>query len=142
MKTIVHVVCPRCGAVNRADTGRPGAACGKCSAALLPGQPLALDGDSFSRVVERSGLPVVVDFWADWCGPCRSMAPHFAEAARILAAEAVLGKVDTQAEPGLAARFGIQSIPTLVAFRDGAEIGRLSGARDARSLAAWVRSLR
>ncbi len=142
MNMTVHVVCPRCGAVNRADPGRPGATCGKCSAALLPGQPLALDGDSFARLVQRSGLPVVVDFWADWCGPCRSMAPHFAEAARMLASEAVLGKVDTQAQPGLAAQFGIQSIPTLVAFRDGAEIGRLSGARDARSLAAWVRSLR
>jgi len=142
MTNTMHVVCPRCGAVNRAEPGRPGAACGKCLTTLLAGEPVALDGDSFGRMVLRSDLPVVVDFWAPWCGPCRSMAPQFAEAARQLASEAVLAKVDTQAEPGLAAQFGIQSIPTLVAFRNGKEIHRLSGARDARSLTAWVRSLR
>jgi thioredoxin 2 len=141
MSETIHVVCPQCGAVNRAAPGRPDAACGKCSAELLPGKPVTLDRNIFARVVQRSGLPVVVDFWAGWCGPCRSMAPQFAEAARLLAAEAVLAKVDTEAEPGLAARFGIQSIPTVVAFRGGAEAGRLSGARDASSLAAWVRSL-
>ena len=141
MSNAVHVVCPGCGAVNRADPARPGAACGRCAAPLLPGAPVALDRAGFDRMVQRSGLPVVVDFWAPWCGPCRTMAPQFAEAARVLAAEAVLAKVDTQAEPDLAARLGIQAIPTVVAFRGGAEVGRLSGARDARSLAAWVRGL-
>ena len=141
MSENIHIVCPSCGAVNRADPCRPGASCGKCSAALLPGKPVELDGASFGRMVQRSGLPVVVDFWAGWCGPCRSMAPQFAEAARTLAGQAVLGKVDTEAQPDLAAQFGIQSIPTLVAFRNGAEVSRLPGARDAGSIAAWVRSL-
>jgi thioredoxin 2 len=136
------VVCPSCAGVNRVPAARlgEGPKCGTCRSALFTGHSVALTAATFDAHVGRGGLPVIVDFWAPWCGPCRSMAPAFERAAAELEPRVRLAKVDTEAEPGLGARFGIRSIPTLVAFRGGREVARQSGALDAASLVAWVRS--
>jgi thioredoxin 2 len=143
MSSPVHVVCPRCHRTNRLPAGRPAGAarCGSCREPLFSGHPVELTGESFDRHLAVEGLPLVVDFWAPWCGPCRMMAPAFVEAAARLEPRARLAKVDTQAEPGLAERFGIHAIPTLVAFRGGAEVARQSGALDLPRLLAWVEPL-
>ena len=134
------VVCPRCSAANRLDAGRTHdePVCGKCGTALLDGKPIAIDDARFERFVTRNELPVVVDFWAAWCGPCRAMAPQFERAARELKGRARLVKVNTEEAAGLASRMGIRAIPTIALFRDGAEVKRVSGALDAGSLVRWA----
>ncbi|MBS0458569.1 MAG: thioredoxin TrxC, partial [Proteobacteria bacterium] len=124
------IACPACNGLNRVPDARLAEApkCGKCGAALFTGHPLALDDAGFHAHVERAGLPVLVDFWAPWCGPCRIMAPQFEAAARQLEPRLRLTKVDTEAQPALGSRFGIRSIPTLVLFRLGHELARQSGA--------------
>jgi thioredoxin 2 len=135
------VVCPRCSAANRLDAvrARDEPVCGKCGSALLDGKPVAIDDARFDRFVTRNELPVVVDFWAAWCGPCRAMAPQFEEAARELRGEAILAKVDSDASPRTSSRFAIRSIPTLVLFRAGKEIKRQPGAVQAAQIVAWAR---
>jgi thioredoxin 2 len=141
MSEVVHVVCPHCDAVNRVPRERlaSGAKCGKCHSALFVGTPVALDERRFATHLSRSDLPLVVDFWAPWCAPCRMMAPVFEEAARSLEPSARLVKVNTEEAQGLAMRFGIRSIPTLAVFRGGQEVGRTAGAMDLARLSAWVR---
>ena len=136
----VHVACPACLKANRvpADRVGDGPKCGGCGTPLLDGKPVALDEASFDAFVGRTDLPVVVDFWAPWCAPCRVMAPAFEAASADLATRARFAKLNTEDAPGLAARFGIRSIPTLALFREGREVDRISGAMDARSLARWV----
>ena len=143
MTEALHLVCPRCTAVNRLPAERLGEApaCGRCKAPLFSAQPLEVDGPTFERHLGRSDLPLVVDFWAPWCGPCRTMAPAFAAAAAQLEPQARLLKVNTEVEPGLAARYAIRSIPTVAVFRGGLEVARQAGAVDAARLVRWVRSV-
>jgi thioredoxin 2 len=141
MSDIAHVVCPHCGAANRVPRDRlgDGPTCGKCKRPIFDGHPVELDAAGFQRQVSASDLPVVVDFWAPWCGPCRMMAPHFEQAARELEPHVRLAKLNTEEEQSVAARLGIRSIPTLILFKDGREVARQSGAMDAGGLVRWVR---
>ena len=138
----VHVPCPHCGATNRVPAPRLGddPVCGRCGAELLGGKPVELTDENFERVVEQSPVPVLVDFWAAWCGPCRTMAPQFAQAASQLKGRALLVKVNSDDNPRTAARFAIRSIPTLVKLHGGREVERLSGAMPAAQVVAWALS--
>ena len=137
----LHIVCPHCDAVNRLPPARlrelP--TCGKCQKDLFTGQPVDLASARFLKHIERSDIPVLVDFWAPWCGPCRSMAPFYAQAAKTLEPAFRVVKVNTEASPDLGARFNIRSIPTLALFRHGVEVARQPGATDANGIIAWAR---
>ncbi|MES9870526.1 MAG: thioredoxin TrxC [Sedimenticola sp.] len=141
MSESMHIVCPHCDGINRVPQDRldAGPKCGKCSTPLFNGQPLALGEPRFARHILKSELPVLVDFWAPWCGPCKMMAPAFEEAARRLEPNLRLVKVNTEENQTIAAQFGIRSIPTLALFRQGREVARVSGAMDAGGLVSWVR---
>ena len=136
----MHVACRDCGAVNRIRAARLGddPVCGRCGQALLDGQPVELSDANFDQVVERSDLPVVVDFWAPWCGPCRQMAPQFEQAAGTLKGRALLVKVNSDDNPRTASRFGIRSIPTLVKLQHGREVARVAGARPAGQIVQFA----
>lgn len=142
MSAPIHVVCPQCDAVNRLSAERLADApvCGKCAQALFAGRPLDVDSARFAKHVSRNDIPVLVDFWAEWCGPCKMMAPHFAQAAKQLEPAVRLLKVDTERSQDLSAQYGIRSIPTLALFRGGREVARQAGAMDAGRLVAWVQS--
>jgi thioredoxin 2 len=143
MSAALHVVCGRCGAVNRVPAQRleQSPNCGRCKSALLDGAAVELTGESFDRFIERNDLPVVVDFWADWCAPCKMMAPVFAQAAREQRTRLRMAKLDTEAQGEIAQRYAIRSIPTLVAFKGGRELDRVSGALDPARLRAWLSAI-
>lgn len=136
----VLVACPQCHSVVRTPASRLGEhpKCPKCKAELLDGHAVTLDEASFATHVGRGSVPVLVDFWAPWCGPCRMMAPVLDRTAQERATTLRVGKVNTDEQPELAGRFNIRSIPTLILFNEGREIGRQSGAADATSLGRWL----
>lgn len=138
----LRVVCPGCDTPNRVPSKRlgDGPKCAKCHERLFVGLPVALTARNFQKHISRSDIPVVIDFWATWCGPCKTMAPAFEQAAQLLEPQVRLAKIDTEQAPTISTQFQIRSIPTLIFFRDGRELARQSGAMGASDTVRWIES--
>ncbi len=142
MSESMHIVCPHCSGVNRVPAEKLAAnpRCGGCHEPIFCAEPLALTDKTFDRHVTRNDIPLLVDFWAQWCGPCKMMAPAFKQAAGSLEPRVRLAKVDTEAAPGVAGRYNIRSIPTLILFRGGREVARQAGAMSAADIVRWTQA--
>jgi thioredoxin 2 len=142
MSEQLHLICPNCQATNRLPQDRldqkPN--CGRCHEALFTGQPVEITSAMFANYLDRNDIPLLVDFWAPWCGPCKMMAPAFVQAAAMLEPHVRLAKVNTDAEQALGARYNIRSIPTLALFKGGHEVARQSGAMNTQDIVRWVKS--
>ncbi len=140
MSDSLHIVCPHCEAVNRVPAAKlqEQPVCGKCGKALFTGQPLELDSAGFAKHMARSDIPLLVDFWAPWCGPCKAMAPAYAQAAQRLEPQFRVVKLNTEEVQDLAARYAIRSIPTLALFKNGREVARQAGAMNEAGILAWA----
>lgn len=141
MPDVSYFVCPHCAAVNRVPSNRPAAEalCGGCRGHLFDGQPVEVDEAGFERHIRSSSVPVLLDVWAPWCGPCRTMAPNFARAAQALEPAFRLIKLNADTAPAVTGRLGVRGIPALFLFRDGAVVGQTAGALDTASIVAWAR---
>lgn len=137
----IHVGCSHCGTANRVEAARisDGPKCGKCGTPLLPKGPVDLSEAAYDAFIASTSLPVLIDFWAPWCAPCKMMGPQFEVAARELHKQALLAKLNTDEAQAVAARAGIRSIPTMLLFRDGKEVARTSGAMDVRGVLHWFK---
>jgi thioredoxin 2 len=137
-----HLVCPHCDAVNRIPAEKLSAAprCGRCKEPLFTGAPVELSDQTFDRHLKRNDIPLVVDFWAPWCGPCKMMAPHFKSVAAQMEPRLRFAKLNTEQAQRTAAHYNIRSIPTVAVFRNGREIARQAGAMDGRMLRQWIES--
>jgi thioredoxin 2 len=135
-----HIVCCNCGGINRVPEARDARAakCGRCGEPLFTGHPAPVEAAQFDKQISRSDVPVVVDFWADWCGPCHAMAPVYEQVAQELEPRMRFLKLDTEAEPGIAGRYNIRGIPTLIVFKHGKVLAQRAGASDRQSLKAWL----
>ena len=137
-----HIVCPHCDAVNRVPSEKIGAqpTCGKCKQSLFTAHPVELNANNFMQHIARNDIPVLVDFWAPWCGPCRMMAPAYEQAAQRLEPDVRVVKLNTEEAQQIAAQYNIRSIPTLAVFKGGREVARQAGAMDAASIVSWAKS--
>ena len=136
----IYIVCPQCNGINRVPSERiiDNPVCGKCHKAVLDGIPVNLTSQNFDRFINRNDLPVVVDFWAAWCGPCKMMAPVFSQVSSEMATSMRFAKVDTENSQDIATRYNIRSIPTMILFKNGKEMDRIAGAMDQNGLRRWL----
>jgi len=139
---LIHITCPHCEVTNRVPENRLAQhpKCGKCHQALFTAKPVELNSKNFSKLISNTNIPVIVDFWAEWCGPCKMMAPIFEQTAAIIEPKARLAKLNTEFSQDIASQYGIRSIPTLVVFKNGKEVSRQAGAMDQGNLVRFIKA--